>query len=317
MTEKATAEQVAELFFDHVVRHHGLPKTLVSDRDTRFTGKFWQALFHATGTRLNLSTSFHPQTDGQTERMNRTLEESLRSYVLPHHRDWDQHLIPIEMAYNDSMHSSTRETPYFLNHGRHPLMPHQIQRLLPGSVPRANDFLANLRTALDRAKDHLDRAKARQKDNADKSRQDLSFQVGDLVRLSNANLPTYDLPSKKLGALFTSPLRIVKKVGPVAYQLDLPNNMNVHDVFHVSMLRPYHDPNAIWPGRSRGQNSTAVTATEQFEVEAILDHRDGGSEREFLVKWKNYNPESNSWEPLSNFSRATKIISAYLRSIKN
>ena len=111
MRETCTAEQVAELFVDHVVRHHGLPKTLVSDRDTRFTGKFWQALFGMCGTRLNLSTAFHPQTDGQTERMNRTLEESLRSYVLPHHRDWDQHLIPIEMAYNDSVHSSTRETP--------------------------------------------------------------------------------------------------------------------------------------------------------------------------------------------------------------
>ena len=314
-TEKSTAEDVAKLFFDHIVRHHGLPKTIVSDRDTRFTGKFWQALFKSIGTNLNLSTSFHPQTDGQTERMNRTLEESLRSYVMPHHRDWDQHLIPIEIAYNDSVHASTRETPYFLNSGRHPLLPHQLQRILTAGVPRAHDFIHNLRESLDRAKKHLNKAKASQKTYADRKRQELTFKVGDYVRLSNENLPQYDMPTKKLAALFTSPLRIVAKISDVAYRLKLPDSYNIHDVFHVSLLRPYNDPDNVFPGRKRQQSTPDVDANEkEYEVEAIVDHRDLSSgDREFLVKWKNYPLFNNSWEPMINFRRATKI----LRGLRN
>ncbi|KAJ9532153.1 hypothetical protein QJQ45_003946 [Haematococcus lacustris] len=91
-TTTVTAPILARIFFDHVFRLHGLPKVIVSDRDPRFTAAFWKELFHLTGTHLNMSTANHPQTDGQTERANRTLEDMLRNFVAPHHDDWDTHL---------------------------------------------------------------------------------------------------------------------------------------------------------------------------------------------------------------------------------
>jgi transposase InsO family protein len=100
------------LYFEHVFRHCGLPAVLVSDRDPRFTSAFWQRLVQLTGTRLNMSTARHPQTDGQTERANRTLEEMLQAYVSPYQDDWDKSLSVVEFAYNNSEHASTKFTPF-------------------------------------------------------------------------------------------------------------------------------------------------------------------------------------------------------------
>jgi len=117
------APSLARLFFDHVVRLHGVPESLVSDRDPRFTSLFWRALWQQLGTGLLMSTAFHPQTDGQTERQNRTLEETLRAYVGYHQDDWDQHLTAAELAYNTSLHASTGFSPFFLNYGQHAHLP--------------------------------------------------------------------------------------------------------------------------------------------------------------------------------------------------
>ncbi|KAJ9520936.1 hypothetical protein QJQ45_014130 [Haematococcus lacustris] len=114
-TTTVTAPILARIFFDHVFRLHGLPKVIVSDRDPRFTAAFWKELFHLTGTHLNMSTANHPQTDGQTERANRTLEDMLRNFVSPHHDDWDTHLTAAEFAYNSSVHAATGFTPFHLN----------------------------------------------------------------------------------------------------------------------------------------------------------------------------------------------------------
>ena len=130
----------AQLFFEHVFRHHGLPKVIVSDRDPRFTGQFWKTLFALTGTCLNMSTSNYPQTDGQTERVNRVMEEMLRAYVAPHQDEWDEHLVAVEFAYNSSVHASTGETPFFLNYGQHPVTPLAQVSTIPHSTIPANEI---------------------------------------------------------------------------------------------------------------------------------------------------------------------------------
>ncbi|KAJ9516246.1 hypothetical protein QJQ45_001132 [Haematococcus lacustris] len=119
-TTTATTHDTARLFFDHIFKHHGLPEAIISDRDPKFTSDFWTSLFHLTGTRLLLSSAYHPQTDGQTERANRTVEDMLRPYVNDHKTDWDQHLAAVEFAYNNSEHVGTGFTPFYLNYGQPP-----------------------------------------------------------------------------------------------------------------------------------------------------------------------------------------------------
>jgi transposase InsO family protein len=122
-TSTVDAPGVAKIMFKTILRHHGLPVTIVSDRDTRFTSQFWTSLHKLCGTRLAMSTAYHPQTDGQTERANRTIIEMLRGYATSRRTDWDEHLIACEFAYNDSVNPSTGYTPFYLNHGRHPHSP--------------------------------------------------------------------------------------------------------------------------------------------------------------------------------------------------
>ena len=125
-TTKCTTEQVARIFLDTVVRLHGIPKYIISDRDPRFTSSFWQQLWKLHRTQLKMSTAYHPQTDGQTERANRTLEDILRHYVSNKQDDWDEHLTAAEIAVNNSVQASTGFTPYFLNCGEHPWFPAQV-----------------------------------------------------------------------------------------------------------------------------------------------------------------------------------------------
>ena len=120
------AKETAELFHDVVFVRHGMPRRIVSDRDTKFTSQFWEAFVEFMGTTLGMSTSYHPQTDGQTERVNRVLQEALRSFVDATQSDWDQYLPSLQFAYNMARHTSTGETPFFLNYGRHPIVPSRL-----------------------------------------------------------------------------------------------------------------------------------------------------------------------------------------------
>ena len=120
---KVTAVEVGQLVYDHVIRLHGFPESIISDRDTRFTSNFWQALWQLTGTQLKMSSSYHPQTDGQTENVNRAVQDMLKAYVNDTRNDWDRHLTAMEIAINSSRHASTGYTPYFLNHNQEMRLP--------------------------------------------------------------------------------------------------------------------------------------------------------------------------------------------------
>ena len=125
-TQKVTASEVAQLVYDGVVRLHGFPECILSDRDTRFTSHFWRALWKLSGTRLAMSTSYHPQTDGQTENVNRVVQDILRAYVSDSRKDWDRYLTAAEIAINSSRHASTGYTPFFLNHNQEVRLPYGI-----------------------------------------------------------------------------------------------------------------------------------------------------------------------------------------------
>ena len=314
MREASTAKDVAELFFSNIVRHHGLPKAIVSDRDRRFTSQFWQTLFKSCGTDLRMSTAYHPQSDGQTERMNRTLEEALRSYVGHDQPTWDDYLVPLEIAFNSATASSTNMTPWYFNHGYHPRLPVNTTAT---AVPAATQFTQQLDQRIAYATSCLNKAKTRQKQQADRHRRDLRFSVGQLVRLHLQHLDLPGCPSRKLSPRFSQPLRICKIISPVAYQLELPASWKIHPVFHVSHLRPYRDPNNLVPGRASVPPPAIVTdGQDHFEIARILRHRVHPRTRRvsYLVRWKGYAPEDDSWVLRSDL-HAPALLRAYHRTL--
>ncbi len=170
-----SAPQLAQVFFKEIVRLHGLPQSIVSDRDARFTSNFWRALWQQFGTKLAMSTSFHPQTDGQTERANRSLEDMIRAYVNNRQDDWDSHLPALELATNNSKQVSSGYSPFYLNYGFHPNLPASIN--VDSHNPTAKDFIDQLKDDLETAKKNLIEAQSRQAKYANQSRRKWHFKL--------------------------------------------------------------------------------------------------------------------------------------------
>ncbi|KAL0534284.1 hypothetical protein IC582_028573 [Cucumis melo] len=243
-----TASKWAQLYMSEIVRLHGVPVSIVSDRDARFTSKFWKGLQTAMGTRLDFSTAFHPQTDGQTERLNQVLEDMLRACALEFPGSWDSHLHLMEFAYNNSYQATIGMAPFEALYGkccRSPVCWGEVgeQRLMgPELVQSTNEAIQKIRS-------RMHTAQSRQKSYADVRRKDLEFEVGDKVFLKVAPMRgvLHFERRGKLSPRFVGPFEILERIGPVAYRLALPPSLStVHYVFHVSMLRKYvPDPSHV------------------------------------------------------------------------
>ncbi len=314
-TTTVTAPALASLFFREVVRHHGLPVVIVSDRDPRFTARFWRALWAQCGTKLAMSTAYHPQTDGQTERANRTLEEMMRSYVNVHQDNWDEHLVAAEIAYNNSVHASTGFTPFFLDAGQHPVLPMNQAALVPNANPTADAMLERLYDNLTLARQHLQQAQDRQAQYANRHRREQSYKAGDQVMLSTVNLRR-NIGAPKLLPKYIGPLSVARVIAPTAYQLDLPPTLRgIHPVFHVSLLKPYVDGSARFPARvqlpARPDSVALPDGQQAWEVEQIINRRQRGRRVEYLVVWKGYPVYEATWEPAANVRSARDAVSAF------
>jgi hypothetical protein len=300
-TDQVTAEETAKLFFEHVWRQgHGIPKVFVSDRDPRFTGAYWQALFKLLGTRLNMSTSNHPQTDGQTERANRTIEEMLRAYIAPLQDDWDTHLVNLEFAYNDSVNATTGFTPFYLNYGKHPLTPLALlQAETRSGVEAADDFVVRMQTELIRAKGAIQRAQERQAQNANRKRRDHQFSVGDMVYLSRDHLREKGAPDakQKFQKRNYGPYRIEAVLSPLTYRLNFPATVKIHPVVHISALRE-HRHSDQFPDRDEVYSPPPVEMVEgeeHFQVESFLAKRQVNKKAQYLVDFTGYGPDQREW----------------------
>ena len=293
-TKDVDAVGTAKLLRDYVFCNHGLPRSIVSDRDPRFTSKVWTELMRLLGTRLDMSSAFHPQTDGLTERYNRVLEEYLRSYVSATFDDWDEWLSLAQFAVNNSKQESLKATPFFLNFGRHPRTPATL--VSQSDVPGAEEFAASFNGAITKAKAALYAAQQRQKDNADGKRRHVEFSVGDEVALDTRNLTLKTTGPNKLLPKYVGPFKVIQKVGKVAYKLELPNTMKCHPVFHVSLLHKYNRD-----GRSQPHPPPVAVDEEGawYDIEAVLDHKRVRRGRlwvdRYLVKWAGFGPEHNQW----------------------
>ena len=295
----------ANLILENVVRLHGLPDDIVSDRGPPFISRFWKRLFQILGTTTKLSTAFHPQTDGQTERVNQVLEQYLRCVVSYQQDDWTTLLPLAEFAYNNTLHSSIGTSPFFANFGFHP----RFSISLPsGSVnPSAEERARRLKDIHQDLTLELVNAQDRQKSTANNLRVPApNFQVGDMVWLLRRNITT-TRPCSKLDYTKLGPFRISERINPVAYRLDLPPHYHIHNVFHVSLLEVYHP--SVLPGRQHSRPPPIkLVSGDEYEVEKILDSKLVRKKLYYLVLWKGYPISEATWEPLDHLSNAAQAV---------
>jgi hypothetical protein len=306
-TTNVTAPEVADLFFHHIFRHFGLPSTIISDRDPRFTGKFWQTLWAKLGTKLSMSTAFHPQTDGQTERANQTLEQVLRNYTSYEQDNWDDLLPYAEFAYNNSQQTSTGFSPFHALYGQEVNTWSTIVNAMDN--PQATTTTNTATDTIEIIKKNLETAKGTMVSNYNKHHRDITFQVGDKVLLNTKNLRLASLeqsPLRKFQPRFVGPFEITAAISPIAYRLALPGTMRIHPVFHVSLLKKY-TTSPTFP-RPTPPPPEIINDVDEYEVERIVAKRTRYNKPQFLVKWKGYPDSDNSWEPLENLANAKDAL---------
>ena len=222
-----------------IVTRHGVPTSIISDKDSRFTSRLWRSLQQALGTRIDLSTAYHPQTDGQSERTIQTLEDMLRACVIDFGGNWDTHLPLVELSYNNSYHSSIKAAPFEALYGRKCRSP-LCWTEVGDSQLTGLEIIQETTDKIFKIRDRLKAARDRQKSYADKRRRPLEFQVGDRVLLKVSPWKGVIRFGKrgKLNPRYIGSFKILARVGPVAYQLELPQQLSgIHDTFHVSNLK--------------------------------------------------------------------------------
>ncbi|KAJ9556411.1 hypothetical protein OSB04_011025 [Centaurea solstitialis] len=300
MKETYSMERLARLYIAEIVRLHGTPVSIVSDRDARFTSTFWQSFQREMGTRVNLSTAYHPQTDGQSERTIQTLEDMLRACVVDFGGSWEDHLPLIEFAYNNSYHSSIEAAPYEILYGRKcrtPLCWNEVgekQLAGPEVVQITSDKINQVRERLKTARD-------RQKSYADKRRKDIEFQVGDQVMLKVSPWKGVIRFGKKgkLSPRYIGPFTIIERIGAVAYKLELPDKLGgVHNTFHVSNLRKcLADPETATPLQDIEVDPKLSFVEEPVAVTDCKIRRLRNKEIKLVkVQWKFHKGQECTWE---------------------
>ena len=305
-----TAEGVAKLYLNNVVRHHGLAKTLISDRDPRFIAGFWQELQRLLHTKLNMSTSGHPQSDGQTENANRTLLRLLRSYCEANPTTWDELLCVVELAYNSHVHASTGVSPFFANSGRHAVMPMDL--LLPTEKQGVADLTRKIHKALESVKERLVKSQERQRVQANRRRRDVKYAIGDKVlldsRLFRAKLPEL----QKLLPPYMGPFVITAVPGPVNVVLDLPEQLRTMRVVHVSRLKPFHET-MRFGDRGAQPSFELIDGEPEWEIDVLLARKKVYGRYYYLVHWKGYDHCEDAWIREEFLGNARELVRDYDR----
>jgi len=304
---KKTVADLAVIFAKEVWKYHGLPADIVSDRDSHFTSGVWNEFLQLLGIRPGKSTAFHPQTDGQTERLNQTIEAYLRAFTSKEQDDWARLLPMAEFAYNNSTTTGNGMSPFYANYGFHPVTtgPRPTEPFNPASMVYAHWMKA----IHDKSREGLEDAQERMRRYTDPGRKPPpAYQVGDLVALSGRNIKTRRL-SKKLDHKNHGPFQIEKIVSLLAALLTLLRKWKIHNVFHVSLLELYRtsehrappDPSKVL------READDIEQPEEYDVDEVMSsvERGRGNNKRilYLVKWLDY-PERKDWteEPFDNFS---------------
>jgi hypothetical protein len=303
-TKTLDADGTAELLLENLYKRFGLPDKIISDRGPQFAAKGFRALLDRLGIKSALSTAYHPQTDGATERVNQEIEAYLTIYCHAHPEEWKQALPILEFTHNNRRHADRLKTPFELilgdspkaipltfEHTKYPTIEEKMKRLIKDREEAlAAHELARIRMA-ERKKDTF-----------------TPFKKGQKVWLDTRHMKTNY--HKKMAPKREGPFEITEVLGPVTYQLRLPETWKIHNVFHAILLKPYEEND------THGKNFTLpppdiVDGQEMYEIESIVKHRRRGRGYQYLVKWKGYPIEEASWEPESSFGEDRELLHAY------
>jgi Integrase zinc binding domain len=269
LSESDKFEAMAKIYLREVVTKHGVPVSIISDRDSRYTSHIWKQFQSYLGTKLNLSTAFHPQTDGQSERTIQTLEDMLRACAIEFSGSWDDHLPLCEFSYNNSYHASIGMAPFRALYGekcRSPLNWAEVGL----SQMVGPEYIVETTKVISQVKEKLRVARERQEKHANVRRRPLEFKVGDhvLLKVSPWKGVVRFVKRGKLGPRYIGPFKILETIGKVAYRLELPAELSgVHDVFHVSNLRKcLAEPTRVVPLKEIRVKSNLKFVEEPVEI---------------------------------------------------
>ena len=318
VTKDLDAEELHQVLDREVFRLHGLPNSIVTDRDSLITSKFWKVLMRYLQIDRRLSTAFHPQTDGQTERQNSTMEQYLRAYINFEQDDWVRWLPKAEFAYNNAYNSSTKMSPFFAMLGYHPRMSYEHEVDKRSINPSADEVAKMHREIMNYLKEQLTEAQERQAKAFNNHAKERNYNIGEWVYLNRGNIKT-TRPCKKLDWKLIGPFQIVERYGKNAYRLNLPTNFRFHDVFHVSLLETDFSKGEV-DATTIDIDASVEGKSDDYVVEDIIDSRifDKGELREnspgglhYLVDWLNYPESERTWEPVAGVRHLKRLISRF------
>jgi hypothetical protein len=294
-----TARSVAKVYVDNVVKLHGVPLSIISDRDKVFTSAFWKELITAVGTKLHYSTSYHPQTDGQTERVNQCLEQYLRCAVQDQPKQWRRWLAMAEFWYNTSHHTALGCSPFKALYRTDPNFG-ALPNLTVADDSVASDTALDYQAQIELLRAHLQRAQLRMKSKADKNRTEREFAVGEQVLLKlqpYAQHSVVNRPCHKLAYKYFGPFMIVERIGAVAYKLELPPSAQIHPVFHVSQLKPFtasYTP--VFSELPKPPDLSSVTVVPETILQRRMVRAGTTAGVQVLVKWQGLPEGQATWE---------------------
>jgi hypothetical protein len=314
--DTVTARELAPLFLTHVVRHVGVPETIVSDRGPQFISDFWNEFCKRIGTKLKLSTANHPQTDGQTEIVNQYFDQRLRPYLNYYQDDWDEWVAMIDYQQAALSHETTGQSPFTTERGYEPRTSFDWEsQVKPGATRReklnreeAKALITRLQDCWKQAQANMARSQQRYALQANKHRRPVDFGVGDKVWVTTKHWKN-ERPSRKLANQMEGPYEILEKVGH-SFKLKLPESMKIHPVFHAEKLRK--DPANPLPGQSNPEPPPLELQDDEteYEVQEVLATKLIRGKLKYRVQWKGWDPDPE-WYPASSLSNSPLLLQEF------
>ncbi|QRW18713.1 Retrotransposable element Tf2 protein [Rhizoctonia solani] len=299
-SKKLKAPELADLFLHHIWKRYGMPEKTVLDQGRVFNNKFLKALYQCLGIDPHFSLVYHPQSNGQTEHVNPTIEHYLWAYSGVNQKDWVKWLPMAEFAYNNAVHSATGKSPFKALYGWEPaLTPSSI----PTNIPEADKLAAQMEAqwreiaaALRQSKIHM---------TAGETGEPINFEIGEEAWLDAKNVKLKTL-SPKLAEQRLGPFEITEKISNRAYCLKLLPSMRIHNVFYIGLLSKVE-----WDKKRTFENCpppVTVDGEEEYKVEGITNAEEQNGKWFFRVKWKGYSPKENMWEPQENLKNTKNFL---------